>query len=187
MKTLKLLFIGAGLSLMLGLAGCASTPAKQRNFHDLGQFSVYPMNQQTYRITFKSDRDIRFGQAEEIALLKAAQTTIQQGFRYFKVLNDPSNLQQKPRREVIYTPPPIYYGGYYGRRHGGFFGPYFDLQFPYYYESDPVEVSYTIECYKNDKTMPADAFDALLIFQTLGQQYGLVKALTTPSGSAGTP
>ena len=38
---------------------------------------------------------------------------------------------------------------------------------------DPVQVSYTIECYKDQKKAPNDAFDASLILQSLGQKYGL--------------
>lgn len=171
-------------SSLLALGGCATTPKQPPSFYELGQFSEIPLNQHSYRLSFKAQYDLSYGDAEEIMLVKAAKTTIEHGFRYFKVLNDPSNVQHKPRREVIYSSPPIYYGGYYGRRYGGFYGPAWGMQFPYYYqESEPVEVSYSIECYKGDQAMPADAFDALLIFKNLAPKYGLIKPLTQPTAS----
>ena len=38
---------------------------------------------------------------------------------------------------------------------------------------DPVQVSYTIECFKEKDKVPSDAFDATLILQSLGKKYGL--------------
>ena len=38
---------------------------------------------------------------------------------------------------------------------------------------DPVQVSYTIECYRDQKQAPQDAFDATLILKSIGQKYGL--------------
>jgi hypothetical protein len=34
-------------------------------------------------------------------------------------------------------------------------------------------VSYTIQCFKDQKSAPEDAFDATLILQSLGAKYGL--------------
>ncbi len=38
---------------------------------------------------------------------------------------------------------------------------------------DPTQVSYTIQCFKDQKSAPEDAFDASLILQSLGAKYGL--------------
>ncbi|MFE1969278.1 hypothetical protein ACFMJR_10265, partial [Acinetobacter baumannii] len=38
---------------------------------------------------------------------------------------------------------------------------------------DPVQASYTIECYRDQKQAPQDAFDATLILKSIGQKYGL--------------
>lgn len=49
--------------------------------------------------------------------------------------------------------------------------PFYD--FPQVVNIDPVQVSYTIECYRDQKQAPQDAFDATLILKSIGQKYGL--------------
>lgn len=95
------------------------TPSKPLTFDQLGQFSNTPLNAQSYRISFQARPNMSFGTAEEITLVKAAQTTLQNGFRYFKVLNDPSNVNQPPRKAVVYPTPMYAPYGYY-RRYPGF-------------------------------------------------------------------
>ncbi len=164
-------YLSLGLLICLGLAGCASTPKKPLSLDQLGNFASYPLNDHSYRISYRADQRISFGTAEEITLLKAAQTTVQQGFRYFKVLEDPSNRTQKPPRQAVIYSSPNYYPYYY-RRHPLFWpDPFYDV--PQVVNIDPVEVSYTIECYKDTKKAPQDAFDAFLILQSLGQKYGV--------------
>ncbi|MGA9699466.1 MULTISPECIES: CC0125/CC1285 family lipoprotein [Acinetobacter] len=162
-----------GLSIVaaIALSGCATTPSKPLTFDQLGQFSNIPLNSQSYRISFQARPNMSFGTAEEITLVKAAQTTLQNGFRYFKVLNDPSNRSQAPRQAVVYSTPMYYPYGYYSRYPGFWPDPFYDM--PRVVNIDPVEVSYTIECYKDQKKAPNDAFDAYLILQSLGQKYGL--------------
>ena len=161
------------LATSLAFTGCASLPHKPRTFDQLGQFSSYPLNSQSFRIGFKADSSVSYGAAEEITLVKAAQTTLKNGFRFFKVLNDPSNMAQKPPRQaVVYSSPSMYYPYGYYRRHPAFWpDPFFDT--PQVVNLDPVEVSYTIACFKDQKTAPSDAFDATLILRSLGAKYGL--------------
>ena len=117
---MKHLFLASALGLSLALAGCASTPSKPLTFDQLGQFSSTPLNAQTFRISFKAGHNMSFGTAEEITLVKAAQATVQNGFQFFKVLDDPSNrTQQPPRQAVVYPTPSPYPYGYY-RRYPGF-------------------------------------------------------------------
>ncbi|MHA3099081.1 CC0125/CC1285 family lipoprotein [Acinetobacter brisouii] len=157
------------LSLALGLSACSALPSKPRTFDQLGQFSSYPLNNQTYRIGFKAKSDLSYGTAEEITLVKAAQTTVKNGFHYFKVLNDPSNRTQQPPRKAVVYPDPMFYP--YSFRHPGFYDPWYNM--PQVVTIDPVEVSYTIECYKDQKNTPSDAFDAFLILKSIGQKYGV--------------
>ncbi|ENV55269.1 CC0125/CC1285 family lipoprotein [Acinetobacter baylyi] len=161
------------IAATLAFTGCASLPQKPRTFDQLGQFASYPLNAQSFRISFKAAPNMSYGVAEEITLLKAAQTTVQNGFRYFKVLNDPSNLSQKPPRQaVVYSSPNFYYPYGYHRRNPAFWpDPFYDT--PQVVNIDPVEVSYTISCFKNQQTAPSDAFDATLILRSLGHKYGL--------------
>lgn len=159
-----------GLSGMILLSGCVTTPSKPRTFDQLGQFATIPLNQSTYRISFQGSSNMSYGTAEEITLLKAAQTTVKQGFQFFKVQDDPSNrTQQPPRQAVVYSNPYPYGYGY--RRHPMFFDPFYDV--PQVVSLEPVQVAYTITCFKNQKTAPQDAFDARLILQALGPKYGL--------------
>ena len=163
--------IGLTMVIAIALSGCATTPSKPLTFDQLGQFSNTPLNAQSYRISFQARPNMSFGTAEEITLVKAAQTTVQNGFRYFKVLADPSNRNQPPRQAVVYSSPMYYPYGYY-RRYPGFWpDPFYDM--PHVVTIDPVQVSYSIECYKDQKKAPDDAFDAYLILKYLGQKYGL--------------
>jgi len=162
---MKSLLMCTPLLLTLTFAGCATVPAKPRTFDQLGQFTAYPLNNKTYRVGFQADNNLSYGTAEEITLLKAAQTTVKNGFRYFTVVDDPSNARHKaPRQAVIYPTPSYYPYGYY-RRHLAFWPDPF-------YDTDPIQVSYTIECFKTQQQAP-DAFDAQLILQSLGPKYGL--------------
>lgn len=163
--------IGLTMVIAIALSGCATTPSKPLTFDQLGQFSNTPLNAQSYRINFQARPNMSFGTAEEITLVKAAQTTVQNGFRYFKVLDDPSNRNQPPRQAVVYSSPMYYPYGYYRRYPGLWPDPFYDM--PHVVTIDPVQVSYSIECYKDQKKAPDDAFDAYLILKYLGQKYGL--------------
>ncbi|MGE8540975.1 MAG: CC0125/CC1285 family lipoprotein [Acinetobacter sp.] len=169
---MKQLLLGAALGLSLALAGCATTPSKPLTFDQLGKFESIPLNAQTFRISFRASPNMSFGTAEEITLVKAAQATVQNGFQFFKVLDDPSNRTQQPPRQAVVYPAPSPYPYGYGRRYPGFWpDPFYDM--PRVVTLDPTQVAYTIECFKNEKTAPKDAFDARLILQSLGAKYGL--------------
>ena len=187
----RLLLPIVGLSALL-LTACATTPRQPLTFDQLGTFNTYPLNAQTYRVSFEARSNIAFGTAEEITLVKSAQTTIQKGFRLFKVLNDPSNhSQQPPRQAVVYTAPAFQPYGYgYGyRRHSAFWSdPFYDM--PQVVNLDPVQVSYSIEMYADQNKAPQDAFDAYLILQSVGQKYGVSttgQVLIPPSAAPSKP
>ncbi|WP_338560931.1 CC0125/CC1285 family lipoprotein [Acinetobacter sp. KS-LM10] len=169
---MKISLISLTILAVLAVSGCASIPSKPRTFDQLGNFSSIPLNTQTYRISFQGSSNMSFGTAEEITLLKAAQTSVLNGFQFFKVMDDPSNRTQQPPRQAVVYPSPTYYGYGYGyRRHPAFYDPFYDM--PYVVTVDPVQVSYTIQCFKDKKSAPNDAFDARLILQSLGQKYGV--------------
>lgn len=162
------------LAVAASLTGCMTTFEKPRTFDQLGHFSSYPLNQHSFRVSFKTTPNMSYGTAQEITLVKAAQVTIQSGFSAFKVLNDPSNRNQPPRQTVIYpAPPPMFVGpyGFYRPAPGFGYGPWDDS--PEVVNLDPTEVSYTIECYKQPENTPSDAFSAGVILQSLGAKYGV--------------
>ena len=173
---MKNMLLGLSMIAAISLTGCATTPSKPLTFDQLGRYSTTPLNSNTYRISFQARPNMSFGTAEEITLLKAAQTTVQNGFQFFRVLNDPSNrTQQHPQQAIVYPAPSFYPYGYY-RRYPGFWpDPFYDR--PYTVTLDPAQVAYTIECFKANQA-PQDAFDARLILHSLGAKYGL-----SPSGA----
>ena len=172
---MKKIYIGLLLLAMGSLSACSTMPSKPLSFDKLGQFEAYPLNTQSFRVSFKTDRSLSYGTAEEIALLKSAQTALKHDFAFFKVLDDPSNRTQKAPRQAVVYPAPMYNPypyGYYRGRHTPFYDPFFYNQ-PQVVQIDPTEVSYSIECFKNKASAPSDAFDAKLILQSLGPKYGL--------------
>lgn len=172
---MKKLYIGLLVLAMGAMSACTTLPSKPVSFDQLGQYQSYPLNAKSFRVSFKTDRNLSYGTAEEITLLKSAQTAVQHGFSFFKVLDDPSNRNQQPPRQAVVYPAPMYNPypyGYYRNRHAPFYDPYF-YGAPQVVQVDPTEVSYSIECFKDKASAPSDAFDARLILQSLGQKYGV--------------
>ena len=183
------LLLSAGLLATGFISGCATMPTQPPSFASLGQFEQYQLNTAIFRIRFIGDPNMSQGSAEEIALVKAAKTTLDAGYRYFYVLKESKTPQT--RRSVVYPDAFAYspwYGSPYGlhRSHASFY----DSQFrnsPFYnqgwgwndqfyqgtvYNLDPVDVSYTIKCSKTSST-DNEEFDARLIMSSLGAKYYL--------------
>ena len=170
----------SGLAALL-LSGCVMAPSQPRSFASLGQFEQYQLNTAIYRVRFTGDPDMSAATAEEIALLKAAKTTMDAGYRYFMVLDQGKSAPS--RRAVVYSDPfpgwggPLWHGPhrarwpYYG---SSWYGPGWND--PFYegvvYNLDPVEVSYTIKC-SNTASQKGEEFDARLIMTSLGPKYYL--------------
>lgn len=173
----------AGFMFALILTGCAIVPPAPKSFANLGKFEQYQLNTAIFRVRFSGDADMSPATAEEIALLKAAKTTLDAGYRYFQVID-----QSKPAavgRRVVYTDPfargpwgwPSAYGyGGYRSRWGYYNSGWGWPNDPFYqgvgYAIDPVEVSYTIKC-SNAPSQKGEEFDARLIMASLGHKYYL--------------
>lgn len=170
---MKKILFGLSAIALLTLSGCVTTPSQPLSFDQLGRYSSTPVNSSSYRIRFEARPNMSFSDAEEITLVKAAQVTLQQGFQFFKVIDDPSNRSQKPPRQAVVYPQNFGYPYGYGyRRYPGIWSdPFYNT--PQVINIDPAQVSYTIECYKNHNSAPKEAFDARLILQSLGAKYGL--------------
>ena len=91
------------LGTAITLSACSTVPSKPKLSISFSQFSAYPLNAQTFRISFQADPNMSYGATEEITLVKSAQTTVQK-VSAFKVLNDPSNQSQKPPRQAVVYP-----------------------------------------------------------------------------------
>lgn len=179
MKAFKFL---PALAIAVTIAGCA--PSTPLSFNQLGDFNAYPLNKQTYRISYVANDNIGYTAAQNITLVKAAQTTIQSGYQYFIVMNSSSNVHRQPQKEVTYSGD--YGGGYWGGGPGwwgpgawgpGAWGPpvwndpFYGV--PQVVTTGPAEIAYNIECFPNEQSAPKNAYNASLILQTIGQKYGV--------------
>lgn len=183
--SLGALLLSASLLATGLISGCATLPKQPPSFANLGHFEQYQLNTAIYRIRFIGSPDMSQGTAEEIALLQAAKTTMDAGYRYFYVLSDGTG-QHQPRRAVVYPDAfssSAWYGNPYGLRHSRH--PFYNSPFyhqgwgwndPFYSATvvniDPVDVSYTIKCSKTSSTNNEE-FDAQLILSSLGPKYFL--------------
>ncbi len=168
----KLLPASLAFALVISMTGCALGPTKPLSFNQLGQFTVYPLSHQTFRISYKALNDISFAQAQDIALVKAAQTAILNGYPYFVIINGPTNVEDKPQKQVVY---PNAWGPNWGWG-GGPWGPYGGDPFygmPQTITTGPAQIAYNIEGFKTEAEAPRRAYNATLILQSIGSQYGV--------------
>ncbi len=182
--TLTLLLIGS--ATLLSACSTLSTP---RSFAELGKYDQFRLNSNIFRVTYQSRSESTAARAEEIALLKAAQVTVQNGFRYFEITD---KLLPSDQPNVIVASPMFnyygsfgYYGGYgrYPFRHGFGYGYDYPFYGPNYYTvPQKVIVSYTINCTNTAKPDQSQQYDATIILASLGQRYGL-----NPDGSPALP
>lgn len=158
-------------SIILTSLGCVNQPL---TYDQLGKFSAYPLNKNMYRISYVANDNINYSEAQNIILIKASQTTLQNGYQYFVIYNNPTSVYQKPQTTVTYSQN-YWDEGWNGNAWGWGGDP---LWSNYYSEPEimtttPAEIAYTIECFKNANKAPKNALNASLILQTLGIQYGV--------------
>ncbi|OTG85346.1 hypothetical protein B9T31_12790 [Acinetobacter sp. ANC 4558] len=178
----KLIPASIALALVMTMSGCAITPTQPLTFNQLGEFSAYPLSKESFRISYKARDSVSYSQAQNITLVKAAQTAVLNGYQYFTILNGPTTVNRKPQSEVVY-PNAGWGAGPWGPWAG--FGPGWSDPFygvPQTIRTGSAEIAYNIECYQNEKDAPAKAYDARLILQSIGSQYGV-----TPTGQVLTP
>lgn len=175
MNKKKYLSLGICALLLITASGCSTLQPK--TFNELGNFSTYQLNEQSFRVSVKTSSNISYGTTQEITLVKAAQTAVEHGFTYFKIIpNDPSSHNQPPRQAVVYSPPPPMFRpyGFYSPR-STFWGSPWDDNFTQVINIEPNEVAYSISCFKNTQSAPNDAFNATLILKSLGAKYGVAE------------
>lgn len=170
------------------LTGCASL--QQRSFSSLGQFEDFQLNDELYRVRYVGNGYTSQSEAEQIALVQAARITVQNGYRYFSVVEDGSVSRVVPQQQ----PWVAGFGWHGGFGHG--FGPgYYHPYNPYhphgwhlhnrfhgaYFDTwnvmNRVQVNYTIAVSKT-KSRQQTQFDAQTILRSLGARYRL-----NPDGS----
>ena len=171
------------------LASCASL--QQRSFSSLGQFEDFQLNDQLYRVRYVGNGYTSQSEAEQITLLQAARITLQNGFRYFAVVEDGSVSRVVPQQRAWNAGVSVYggYGSGYYYPYSYNSGWYLHDRFQSAYFSnwdfmDRVQVNYTIAVTQT-KSNQQTQFDAQTILRSLGSRYRL-----NPDGSEvprGTP
>jgi len=86
MKQLLLLF-ASGFSLWL-LSGCATT-YQQKGF--TGGYSETQLAPDVFRVNFAGNAHTSSERAQDFALLRAAELSLERGFRYFALLDESSS------------------------------------------------------------------------------------------------
>lgn len=84
-ETMKWLRAAAPITLALSLAGCA-TGFQSNGF--TGGFSDFQMAQDVYRISFRGNAFTSSDATTEMAMLRAAQLTLEAGYSHFAVMNE---------------------------------------------------------------------------------------------------
>jgi len=164
------------------LSSCASLD--YRSFSSLGQFEDFQLNDALYRVRYVGNGYTSQSEAEQIALLQAARITVQNGYRYFSVIEDGSVSRVVPQQRAWNAGFGVY-GGY----GSGYYYPYSHDSGWYLHDRfqsahfsnwdfiDPVQVNYTIAVSKTQSDQQ-NQFDAQTILRSLGARYRL-----NPDGS----
>ncbi len=165
-----------GLSALL-LVSCASM--QYRSFSSLGEFEEFQLNDALYRVSYVGNGYTSQSEAEQIALLQAARLTLQQGFRYFSVVEDGSVSRVVPQQRAWNAGVGVYggYGSGYYYPYAYNSGWYLHDRFQSAYFSnwdfmDRVQVNYTIAVTKIKSNQQVQ-FDAQTILRSLGSRYHL--------------
>lgn len=77
------------LLLCLGLTGCATGYAR-RGF--TGGYSDMQLQDDIFRVTFSGNAYIGRGKVEDYTLLRCAELTLEQGYRYFIIIDERSGI-----------------------------------------------------------------------------------------------
>lgn len=79
---------------LLGLAACASAPTRYvaaPSANDVG-YREQRLEQERYRVSFRANSDLRGPQVEDMALRRAAELTLQNGYQWFQVVSRNTDL-----------------------------------------------------------------------------------------------
>lgn len=173
--------------LVVGLAAlllAACTSLQYRSFSSLGQFEDFQLNDQLYRVRYVGNGYTSQSEAEQIALVQAARITLQNGFRYFSVVEDGSVSRVVPQQRAWNAGLGVYggYGSGYYYPYSYNSGWYLQDRFQSAYFGgwdfmDRVQISYTIAV-STTKSNQQTQFDAQTILRSLGTRYRL-----NPDGS----
>lgn len=145
-----------GTLAFVALAACASGPTKYApalKSDDVG-YREQRLEQERYRVSFRANSDLKGPQVEDMALRRAAELTIMNGYQWFQVVSRNTDLAGG-----AYTPsgPTVGLGGFTGS-HGGGLG----LGLGFNFGGDSRQYQSNLEILMGRGTKPADpnAYDA---------------------------
>ena len=145
-----------GTLALLALAACASAPTRYgpaANASQMG-YREQRLEQERYRVSFRGNPDVKGPQVEDMALRRAAELTVQNGYQWFSVVNRYTDLAGGS-----YTPtgPTIGVGGSTGS-----FGSGIGIGLGFNFGGDSRQFESTLEVLMGRGAKPADpnAYDA---------------------------
>jgi len=78
------------LVLPVLFGGCASTPYQRTGNKIYGGYTSLRLSHDTYNVAFQGNENSKSSQVHDFALLRSAELTLENGFKYFVVINDQS-------------------------------------------------------------------------------------------------
>lgn len=146
----------ATLALGLALAACSSGPTRYipaLDGDDMG-YREQRIEEQRFRVSFRANPDLKAAEAEDMALRRAAELTIQNGYQWFQVVSRMTDVAGGSRSS---GGPTIGLGG-----SSGSYGSSVGLGLGFNLGGDSRQFESTIEVLMGKGPKPADpnAYDA---------------------------
>lgn len=155
------------LTVALAIAGCAS-PYKTEGFG--GGFSETQLEKNVFRVSFRGNGFTSPERAEEFALLRSAELTIDHGYTHFAFIDSRSRESQSayttPTQYVTTANANVIGNSIYGTaRTTTYGGQTFVISKP--------STTNTIMCFSGKPDIQGVVFDARLLCDSLGQKHGV--------------
>lgn len=155
--------------LCLGLVGCATGYAK-RGF--TGGYSDMKLQDDIYRVAFSGNAYIGRGRVEDYTLLRCAELTLEQGYRYFIIIDEKSGISTSS-----YTTPVTanttgtgFVSGGSGYAYGSYQGRTTYSGGQTYTFRKPSSCN-TIKCFREEPNLPTMVYDAEQLARNLKRAY----------------
>ncbi|MBI5574393.1 MAG: hypothetical protein HY919_07580 [Elusimicrobia bacterium] len=154
------------LVLCLSLFGCA-TPYKKSGWK--GGYTDFKVQDDIFKVGFKGNAKCSLERAEDFCLLRCAEVTIENGYKYFIILDERSGTQTG-----AYTTPATAntHGTSYGGTYQGTTNIYGGQTYIYHKPS----TRNTIKCFREKpENIPTIIYDAIMVKKNIRNQYKLGK------------
>ena len=90
----KFLIVLYSIAFLIIITGCVATPYKEREGY-YGGYSSTQLQKNVFRVHFKGNAYTTQNRTKDLALLRAAEITTENGYKYFHVLNRKHPLKLK--------------------------------------------------------------------------------------------